>query len=134
MIDLNDIATFAKVAQLEASAVRRAPSACPVTPCSVSKGDCPDDGRTRTERKVQRNDHPARSQGAKLDRPAPVSVGFTFHRIRVSICHSLGIPEGPRKQPNMLLVTRSMLDLWTPRTVHPLDQLFKMNALGPDCE
>ena len=34
----------------------------------------------------------------------------------------------------MLLVTRSMLDLWTPRAVHPHDQLFKMNALGPYCE
>jgi len=37
MIDLNDIAIFAKVAQLEASAVRRGASAYPVTPCSVSR-------------------------------------------------------------------------------------------------
>jgi len=36
MIDLNDIAIFAKVAQLEASAVQRAPAAW-VTPCSVSR-------------------------------------------------------------------------------------------------
>jgi hypothetical protein len=35
-------------------------------------------------------------------------------------------PREVRKQPNMLLVTRSLLDLWTPRAVHPLDQLFKM--------
>jgi hypothetical protein len=69
--------------------------------------------------------------------PMPVSVGFIVHRIRVSICHSQESLRGSalsRKQPNMLLVTRSLLDLWTPRAVHPLDQLFKMNALGPYCE
>jgi len=38
MIDLNDIAIFAKVAHLESfSRAARAPSACPVMLCSVSR-------------------------------------------------------------------------------------------------
>jgi len=91
MIDLNDIAIFAKVAQLESFS--RAARALGMGHARLGfkidqqKGDCPDDGRTRAERKVQRNDQPARSQRAKLDWPTPVSVGFIFHRIGVSICH-----------------------------------------------
>jgi hypothetical protein len=92
MIDLSDIAIFAKVAQLEsfshaARALGIPGHAMLGFKIDQQNGDCRDDGCTRTERKVQRNDHPARSQGAKLDWP-PVSVGFIFHRIRVSICHS----------------------------------------------
>ena len=94
MIDLNDIAIFAKVAQLEsfsraARALGMPGDAMLGFKVDQQKGDRPDDGRTRAERKVQRNDQPARSQRAKLDWPTPVSsVGFIFHRIGVSICHS----------------------------------------------
>jgi hypothetical protein len=95
MIDLNDIANLRK------DGTARKPQRCSARPRHVpghampgfkidqqKGGDCPDDGRTRTERKVQCNDQPARSQGAKLDWPTSVSVGFIFHRIGVSICHS----------------------------------------------
>ena len=93
MIDLNDIAIFAKVAQLEsfsrtARALGMPGHAMLGFKIDQQKGDCPDDRRTRTERKVQRNDQPARCQRAKLDWPTPVSVGFIFRRIGVSICHS----------------------------------------------
>jgi hypothetical protein len=93
MFDLNDIAIFAKVAKLESfSRAARAPGmpghAMLDFKVDQKKGDRADDGRTRTERKVQRNDQPARSQRAKLDWPTPVSVGFIVHRIGVSICHS----------------------------------------------
>ena len=89
-IDLNDIANFAKVAQLEsfgraARALGMPGHAMLGFKIDQQKEDCPDDGRTRAERKAQRND---RSQGAKLDWPTPVSVGFIVHRIGVSICHS----------------------------------------------
>jgi hypothetical protein len=70
MIDLNDIAIFAKVAQLEGFS--RAVRALGVPGHAMlgvkidrQKRDCPDDSRTRTERRVQRNRQPARSQAAK---------------------------------------------------------------------
>ena len=88
--DLNDIAIFAKVAQLESFSRAARALGMPGYAMLGFKIDQqnPDDGRTRAERKVQRNAQPARSQRAKLDWPTPVSVGFIFHRIRVSICHS----------------------------------------------
>ena len=63
MIDLNDIAIFARVAQLESFSRAARASACPVHAMlgfkiDPAKEDCPDDGRTRAERKVQRNDQP----------------------------------------------------------------------------
>ena len=95
MIDLNDIAIFAKVAQLEsfsraARALGMPGDAMLGFKVDQQKGDRPDDGRTRAERKVQRNDQPARSQRAKLDWPTPVSrwvsssivSGFPFAILR----------------------------------------------------
>ena len=59
------------------------------------KGDCPDDGRTRAERKVQRDDQPARSQRAKLDwADARFIGGFHLPSYRGFHLPFLGIPEG----------------------------------------
>ena len=93
MIDLNDIADLreggtARKLQPCGAGPPHTGHAMPGFKIDQQKGDCRDDGCTRTERNVQRNDHPARSQGAKLDWPTPVSVDFIVHRIRVSICNS----------------------------------------------
>jgi hypothetical protein len=105
MIDLNDIAIFAKVAQLESFSRAARALGCPVRPCSASRS--------------------ISKRGTVLTMVALLpSVKF----------NGTITPREVRKQPDMLLVTRSLLDLWTPRAVHPLDQLFKMNALRPYCE
>ena len=99
MIDLNDIAIFAKVAELEsfsraARALGMPGHAMLGFKIDQQKGDCPDDGRTRSERKVRRNDQRARSQRAKLDWPTARFGGFHLPSYQGFHLPFLGIPEG----------------------------------------
>ena len=96
MIDRDDIAIFAKAAQqLQPSGARprHARSRHAWFQDRSAKGDCPDDGRTRAERKVQRNDHPARSQGAKARLADARFRGLHRPTYRGFHLPILGIPE-----------------------------------------
>jgi hypothetical protein len=78
---IDNIAIFAMVAQFEtfsraARALGMPGHAMLGFKIDQQKEDCPDDGRTRTERKAQRNHQPARSQGAKLAQLAQLGVHF----------------------------------------------------------
>ena len=118
MIDLNDIAIFAKATQLES--VSRAARALGI-PGHAMLGFKIDQQRgtvltmAALVPSVRFNGTITRAKSGSKARLADARFGG-FHR------HSQESLRGSalsRKQPNMLLVTRSLLVLWTPRAVHP---------------
>jgi hypothetical protein len=134
MIDRDDIAIFAKVAQLEASAVRR-PLGVPGHAMlgfkiDQQKEDCPDDGRTRPSVKFNGTITP-REVRSKAGLADARFGGIHLPSYRGFHLPFLGIPEG------QCVVTKAaqhaagdQVDAGPvdPTAVHPLDQLFKMNA------